>query len=36
LEGVCCFDVEVIGEQTLFGWRPDACSYIVSSNWSIS
>ena len=28
LEGICNFNVEVIREQTLFGWRPEACVYL--------
>jgi len=36
LEGVCNFEVEILGEQTLFGWRADACSYLVSNLWEVS
>lgn len=34
LEGVCNFNVEIVGKQTLFGWRPDACAYLESYEWS--
>ena len=34
LEGICEFDVEIVGKQTLFGWRPDACAYIHDFAWS--
>jgi ABC-type polysaccharide/polyol phosphate transport system ATPase subunit len=36
LESVCEFDVEILGGQTLFGWRPDACAYIEDFKWSKS
>jgi lipopolysaccharide transport system ATP-binding protein len=34
LEGVCSFDVEILGEQTLFGWRSDACAYFENYTWT--
>jgi len=34
LEGICEFDVEILGRQTLFGWRPDACAYLEKFDWS--
>ncbi len=34
LEGICPFQVEIIGSQTLFGWRPDACGYITAFEWT--
>jgi lipopolysaccharide transport system ATP-binding protein len=36
LEGICEFNVEVVEKQTLFGWRPDACTYIEQFEWSQS
>jgi lipopolysaccharide transport system ATP-binding protein len=33
LEGVCEFNVEMLGKQTLFGWRPNACAYIEEFKW---
>jgi lipopolysaccharide transport system ATP-binding protein len=36
LEGVCEFEVEIVGSQTLFGWRPDACAYIEDFKWTKS
>lgn len=34
IEGICSFKVEVLGKQTLFGWRPEACSYLESFEWA--
>ena len=34
LEGICDFDVEIVGRQNLFGWRPDACAYLEDFEWS--
>jgi lipopolysaccharide transport system ATP-binding protein len=34
LEGICEFSVEVVQQQTLFGWRPDACAYLEQFEWS--
>ncbi len=33
IQGVCSFDVEVRSPIALFGWRPDACAYIVNESW---
>ena len=33
LEGVCGFEVEVLGQQTLFGWRADSCAYLEEFKW---
>jgi lipopolysaccharide transport system ATP-binding protein len=36
VEGICEFDVEIVGKQSLFGWRPDACSYLGKFEWNQS
>ncbi|MEI6239034.1 MAG: polysaccharide ABC transporter ATP-binding protein [Planctomycetia bacterium] len=35
LEGVCPFDVDMAEPSTLWGWRPDACSYHERYVWEI-
>jgi ABC-type polysaccharide/polyol phosphate transport system ATPase subunit len=35
LASVCPFTVEVLGKQTLFGWRPDAASWLADFEWSL-
>ena len=36
IEGICHFTVEIIDRQTLFGWRPDACTYLEEHSWNVS
>jgi len=36
LEGVCSFKVEIVGKQTLFGWRTEACAYLEEFQWSVN
>ena len=33
LDGVCPFDVEILGATTLWGWRPEFCAYHESYEW---
>jgi lipopolysaccharide transport system ATP-binding protein len=35
-EGICEFDVEIVGRQTIFGWHPDTCAYIADYEWTQS
>jgi hypothetical protein len=36
LDGVCSFDVEVLGASSLWGWRPEACAYHEDYEWVTS
>ena len=36
LDGVCSFDVEVLGASSLWGWRPEACAYHENYEWVTS
>jgi ABC-type polysaccharide/polyol phosphate transport system ATPase subunit len=29
------FEVSIVEKTTLFGWRPDACSYLEEFNWEV-
>jgi hypothetical protein len=31
--GICPFNVVIAKRQTLFGWRPNACCYLVDHSW---
>jgi len=33
LEGICPFDVEVLEETSLWGWRPEFCAYHEHYEW---
>jgi lipopolysaccharide transport system ATP-binding protein len=35
LDNVCSFTVEVIGKQTLFGWRPEAATWLADFEWFV-
>jgi lipopolysaccharide transport system ATP-binding protein len=35
LDSVCPFSVEILEKQTLFGWRPDAASWLGDFEWSL-
>ena len=33
LEGICQFHVIILNKTTLFGWRPEACTYHEEAEW---
>jgi lipopolysaccharide transport system ATP-binding protein len=35
LDHVCPFEVTVLNRTTLFGWRPEVCTYLETGNWSV-
>jgi lipopolysaccharide transport system ATP-binding protein len=35
LDHVCPFEVTVLDRTTLFGWRPEVCTYLKAGNWSV-
>jgi lipopolysaccharide transport system ATP-binding protein len=35
LEGVCQFRVVILGKTTLWGWRPEACTYHEEAEWVV-
>lgn len=35
LEVPLSFEVSIVDQHTLFGWRPDACAYLEEYNWEV-
>jgi lipopolysaccharide transport system ATP-binding protein len=35
LEGICQFRVMILNKTTLFGWRPETCTYHEESEWTV-
>ena len=36
LEGICQFSVDILDKTTLWGWRPEVCTYFEDGNWSVA
>jgi len=36
LEVPLSFEVSIVDQHTLFGWRPDACAYLEEFNWEVA
>jgi lipopolysaccharide transport system ATP-binding protein len=36
LERICPFEVVILDRQTLFGWRPETCTYLEEAFWKDS
>jgi ABC-type polysaccharide/polyol phosphate transport system ATPase subunit len=34
LDQICPFEVTVLNRTTLFGWRPEVCTYLETAHWS--
>ena len=34
LDQICPFEVTVLNKTTLFGWRPEVCTYLETAQWS--
>ena len=34
LDHICPFEVVILDKQTLFGWRPEACTYLEEALWT--
>jgi hypothetical protein len=35
LDSVCPFTVVILDRTTADGWKPEACAYLVPSNWAV-
>jgi lipopolysaccharide transport system ATP-binding protein len=35
LDSICPFTVVILDRTTADGWKPEACSYLVNSNWAV-
>jgi hypothetical protein len=34
VEGICQFRIVILNKTTLFGWRPEVCTYHEEAEWS--
>jgi len=34
LEGICKFSVVILDKTTLYGWRPEVCTYFEEAQWT--